>query len=93
MAHFFLFSLQDSAYRFQSPDLISMEQLPFNNGNGQSYGYIVYRKKVSGLHQGSTLQIRGHIRDLLQVMVNGKMVNAPILNVADLARFGAWTKM
>ena len=43
-----------------------MEQLQLNNGNGQSYGYIVYRKKLQ-LRNGSVLSMRGRPRDLLQV--------------------------
>jgi len=67
-----------------------MEQLNINNGNGQSYGYIVYRKTLV-LKQGMTLTIRGHPRDLVQVMVNGVQVNDPIYNLADLGRnFGSW---
>merc|ERR1719402_1786228 len=69
--------------------LRSMEQLDINNGNGQSYGYIVYRKVVS-CHAGSVLTVRGHVRDLLQVFVNGAMVNQPILEMADLPKFGSW---
>ncbi len=45
---------------------MSMERLPINDGNGQSYGYIVYRKQLE-LTQGSKILIRGHVRDLLQV--------------------------
>ena len=44
-----------------------MEQLDINNGNGQSYGYIVYRKTLV-LRPGMKLKIRGHPRDLVQVI-------------------------
>ena len=37
--------LQPMELREVSEKLKSMEQLSLNNGNGQSYGYIVYRKK------------------------------------------------
>ena len=72
-----------------SEKLKSMEQLSLNNGNGQSYGYIVYRKRLS-LRQGSVLSMRGRPRDLLQVMVNGVMVNDPIMNILELSKFGSW---
>jgi len=72
-----------------SEKLKSMEQLSLNNGNGQSYGYIVYRKRLS-LRQGSILSMRGRPRDLLQVMVNGVMVNEPIMNILELSKFGSW---
>ena len=38
-----------------------MEQLDINNGNGQSYGYIVYRKTLV-LRPGMKIKIRGHPR-------------------------------
>jgi hypothetical protein len=59
-----------------------MEALNVSDGNGQSYGYIVYRyivhryivylqnctcRKEVALHAGSVLTIRGHPRDLVQV--------------------------
>ena len=66
-----------------------MEQLSLNNGNGQSYGYIVYRKQIS-LSSGSELTIRGHVRDLLQVLVDGVQVNPAILTNDDLEKFGSW---
>lgn len=76
--------------RETSRDLKSMEQLQLNNGNGQSYGYIVYRKKLP-LRNGSVLSMRGRPRDLLQVVVNGVMLNKPMLSFLDLANFGVWT--
>jgi hypothetical protein len=37
-----------------------MEELSINNGNGQSYGYILYRAKLTGalLQQGTALTIK-----------------------------------
>jgi len=67
-----------------------MEKLEINNGNGQSYGYIVYRKTLP-LVPGNVLKIRGHPRDLVQVLVNGVEVNPPILTLIDLGKnFGSW---
>ena len=40
-----LIHLQPMELREVSEKLKSMEQLSLNNGNGQSYGYIVYRKR------------------------------------------------
>merc|ERR1711936_474161 len=60
-----------------------MEALSVNSGNGQSYGYLVYRKEVT-LQAGSVLKIRGHPRDLVQVMVNGVNVNPPLLTTSAL---------
>jgi len=67
-----------------------MEQLDINNGNGQSYGYIVYRKTLV-LRPGMKIKIRGHPRDLVQMMVNGVQVNEGVFNLADLGRnFGSY---
>ena len=64
---FLSFFCQPSENRETSVDLKSMEQLEkLNNGNGQSYGYIVYRKKLQ-LRNGSVLSMKGRPRDLLQV--------------------------
>lgn len=39
--------LERAEYVLQADKAISMEQLPeVNNGNGQSYGYVVYRTVV-----------------------------------------------
>jgi len=82
--------LQKAEYVLQADKTLSMEQLPqVNNGNGQSYGYVVYRTVVD-LPEGSTIRIRGHVRDLLQLMVEGKQVNSPLLSISDLNKFGSW---
>ena len=62
----FVLLLQPSEFRENSPNLKAMEQLGLNNGNGQSYGYIVYRKRLP-INQGSILSMRGRPRDLLHV--------------------------
>ena len=69
---------------------VPMEQLNINNGNGQSYGYIVYRKQLI-LKSGMKLTIRGHPRDIVQVMVDGVQVTPGIYNLLDLGQnFGSW---
>ena len=46
------------------------------------------------LVDGDVLTVRGHIRDLLQVMVDGVMINKPILDVPGLRNdFGTWTML
>merc|ERR1719452_81283 len=72
----------DQVHEFQKPQ--SMEVL------GQSYGYIVYSKKVA-LKPGSKLTIRGHIRDLAQVFVDNVMISEPIVSsIQLLTTFGSW---
>ncbi len=66
-----------------------MEELPINDENGQSYGFIVYRKRVN-IQLSSVLKVRNHIRDLAQVLVNGILQTSPIMSTADLNKFGSW---
>jgi len=73
----------------QSSTLMSMEELPINNMNGQSYGFIVYRKSVD-VTSGSVLLVRNHIRDLAQVVVGGHLQTPPIMSMLDLPKFGSW---
>ncbi len=63
-----------------------------NDGNGQSYGYINYRKELS-LADGDRIKIRGHVRDTLQLMVDGVMINQPVLTYDDIESgiFGVWS--
>lgn len=68
-----------------------MEELPINAGNGQSYGFTVYRNTIDLLQTGkSVLKIRNHVRDLAQVLVNGQLQTPPVLSTADLNNFGSW---
>jgi hypothetical protein len=78
------------SHRVTSDKILPMEQLPINNGNGQSYGYVVYRTRRTLLSEGSKILVRGHARDLLQLIVNGVMINNPILKMTDLSEFGSW---
>ncbi|VEN61727.1 unnamed protein product [Callosobruchus maculatus] len=79
--------LSQLPHKIESEKLISMENLPINNGSGQSYGYIVYRKKNVEVTAKSILKISGYIHDTVQVYVNGKLLNK---NVVDTSGFGFW---
>ena len=61
--------LQPEDHKEISNALKSMEELNINNFNGQSYGYIVYRKKLP-IKQGAVLSMRGRPRDLLHVILS-----------------------
>jgi hypothetical protein len=52
----------------------------------------LYRARLTGaqLQQGSVLTIKGRPRDLLQILVNGVMLNEPILKLSDLTEVGSW---
>jgi len=73
----------------ESSTVMAMEDLPINNMNGQSYGFVVYRKSVN-VTSGSVLLVRNHIRDLAQVIVDGHLQTPPIKSILDLPNFGSW---
>lgn len=74
----------------QSKNLISMENMPTNNGTGQSYGYIIYRKENLNLTANSILKIGGRVCDTVMVLLNGKLVSKPLTQSSDLNEFGYW---
>lgn len=45
-------------------EAVPMEMLPVNEGQGQMYGWTLYRKEVS---QGGQVNIEGQVRDRTQV--------------------------
>lgn len=50
--------------RFSLESTEPMELLDMNNDNGQSYGYIVYRKVFSNLTEEAKLKVRFHSRGM-----------------------------
>ncbi|KAG8233442.1 hypothetical protein J437_LFUL010553 [Ladona fulva] len=72
-----------------SDSIISMESLNINNGNGQSYGFINYRKNVT-LCSNSCLKITGHVRDIVMLSLDGKRKTGKLTSIADLLGFGYW---
>ncbi|KAK4882084.1 hypothetical protein RN001_005403 [Aquatica leii] len=75
---------------FDYLDPIPMELLPINNGSGQSYGYIVYRKTGLTITANSILQIEGHVCDTVMVLLNGVLMSKPLTAAEDLNGFGYW---
>ncbi|XP_066945630.1 beta-galactosidase-1-like protein 2 [Macrobrachium rosenbergii] len=67
----------------------SMEQLPINDNNGQSHGYISYTTNAY-LTPTSKLLITNHVRDLAQVLVDGVVMTKPYSTGDDVSRFGFW---
>ena len=51
---------------FKSPTPVNMENLPVNNGNGQSYGYVLYETTITS---GGLLKSEDHVRDRALVSV------------------------
>ncbi|XP_046876767.1 beta-galactosidase-1-like protein 2 [Hypomesus transpacificus] len=52
---------------FKSPTPVNMENLPLNNGNGQSYGYVLYETTITS---GGLLKSEDHVRDRALVFVD-----------------------
>ncbi|KAG7470498.1 hypothetical protein MATL_G00114490 [Megalops atlanticus] len=52
---------------FKSASPLNMENLPVNNGNGQSYGYTLYETTVT---KGGTLNSSNNVRDRALVFVD-----------------------
>ncbi|XP_023677057.1 beta-galactosidase-1-like protein 2 isoform X2 [Paramormyrops kingsleyae] len=50
---------------------VNMENLPVNNGNGQSYGYTLYETNITG---GGMLNSRNHVRDRALVFVDKRFI-------------------
>ncbi|KAM6969770.1 beta-galactosidase-1-like protein 2 [Aplochiton taeniatus] len=56
---------------FKSPTPISMERLPVNNGNGQSYGYTLYETAITS---GGRLEAGDSVRDRALVFVDRQYI-------------------
>ncbi|XP_042862752.1 beta-galactosidase-1-like protein 2 [Penaeus japonicus] len=69
---------------------INMELLPINNSSGQSHGYLMYTAHVSLDGPNCTLKIRGHVRDMAQVLLDGRLLTKPYQNAEDVDGFGFW---
>jgi len=71
-------------------DVMAMEDLPIHNGNGQSFGYLLYRH--NGLLSASSHRIKivGHVRDLAVFMVNGERLSSEFANTLTPGTFGYW---
>ncbi|PYZ99367.1 hypothetical protein A6K26_009645, partial [Gammaproteobacteria bacterium 2W06] len=77
--------------KFESSEgALSMELLPVNNGSGQAHGYIMYTTHVTVAAPNSTLKIRGHVRDMAQVLLDGQVITQPYHNQLDVNKFGFW---
>ncbi|XP_049939911.1 beta-galactosidase-1-like protein 2 isoform X1 [Schistocerca serialis cubense] len=73
-----------------STEILPMEYLDINNGNGQSYGFVLYRKTGVTIGESSVLQIIGRVRDLAIVLIDGESKTDPLTSVIQLEGFGFW---
>ncbi|KAF2361306.1 Glycoside hydrolase 35 catalytic domain [Trinorchestia longiramus] len=69
---------------------VNMEALNTNEGNGQSFGYVLYSTDVILQTPQSELIIRGHVRDMAQVLVDGALHTLPYEALNDASAFGFW---
>ncbi|XP_046649985.1 beta-galactosidase-1-like protein 2 [Daphnia pulicaria] len=74
----------------QSDNVLAMEDLPINNDNGQSYGYILYRNSATLTGGSHTIQTIGHVRDLAVLMLDQQRLTSDWKNDAQLNDFGFW---
>ncbi|CAG9769747.1 unnamed protein product [Ceutorhynchus assimilis] len=84
-------SILDSLPNEERSNSVSMEQLNINNGNGQSYGYIVYSKTLD-LLSWSELKIVGRPNDIALILLNGKRLTGIIEFSSNLDLFGTWKR-
>ncbi|XP_060106442.1 beta-galactosidase-1-like protein 2 isoform X1 [Heteronotia binoei] len=61
---------------------VNMENLPLNNSNGQSYGYVLYETVLPG---GGQLYSQDHVRDRAQVFVNMMYIGYLDYTIQDLS--------
>ncbi|XP_051580249.1 beta-galactosidase-1-like protein 2 [Myxocyprinus asiaticus] len=64
-------SLRCAETHFTADDPLSMENLPANHNNGQSYGYTLYETDI---YSGGELNSRNHVRDRALVFIDRELI-------------------
>ncbi|CAG9857698.1 unnamed protein product [Phyllotreta striolata] len=85
-----LYDMLETIKPVASKEVVAMETLDINNGNGQSFGYVVYRKTGLNIPAGAVLKIQGRVCDTVMVLVDGVLVSPWLERSKDLAGFGTW---
>uniref|UniRef100_A0A3P9P040 Beta-galactosidase-1-like protein 2 n=1 Tax=Poecilia reticulata TaxID=8081 RepID=A0A3P9P040_POERE len=67
---------------FTSSKPVNMENLPVNNGNGQSYGYTLYETNITS---GGMLHSGDHVRDRAMVFVDRKYIGLLKRQILDVS--------
>nr|CAD7456008.1 unnamed protein product [Timema tahoe] len=75
-----------------STSLIAMEQTDVNNGSGQSYGFIIYRKRDLEIPETPILRLGTVVRDVGIVLVDGVRKTEPLVQSSQIEGFGYWGK-
>ena len=77
-------------YSIRSDDVLAMEDLPINEGNGQSYGFILYRHEAVLSRGRHSIKTSGHVRDMAVLVVDGERVTDRFHSLTQLVDFGYW---
>ncbi|CAG2059296.1 unnamed protein product, partial [Timema podura] len=80
----------DAADRVKSKNVTAMELLDINGGNGQSYGFVLYRKSGVNIPKNSVLKIEGRVHDVGTVMVDGLTATESFKHLEQTESFGFW---
>lgn len=83
-------AIKQVGWSLPSENVVTMEELNINNGNGQSFGYIVYKKTNLDIPANAVLKISDYVRDTVLVLINGKLVSPSPSKLDDLNGFGFW---
>jgi hypothetical protein len=71
--------------------VVHMEKLLVNNGNGQSYGFVLYRRAGLTVNDLTTLQIKGGaFYDMGIVLLDGERKSKKLTSDTHLSCFGYW---
>ncbi|XP_022901585.2 beta-galactosidase-1-like protein 2 [Onthophagus taurus] len=74
----------------ESENVISMENIDINNGGGQRFGYVVYKKENLNIKSDSILKIEGRVYDTILVLINGELKSKILTSESDVNGFGYW---
>ncbi|XP_063222703.1 beta-galactosidase-1-like protein 2 isoform X1 [Bacillus rossius redtenbacheri] len=78
------------ADRVRAENVVAMELLDINSGSGQSYGFVVYRRKGVEVPSSSVLQITGYVHDMAVVLVDGVRETQAVTSLRQVSEFGCW---
>lgn len=66
------------------------EELEINNGGGQSFGYTLYRQRLRVTKKNPIMKLKGKIRDIVIVFVDGIRQTEVLNDHTQLSGFGFW---
>lgn len=72
------------------PQFIHSEDLNINHGNGQSFGYTLYRHRIIVKKKNPVMKLTERIRDIVIVFVDGVRQTEVLNDQTQLQNFGFW---